>query len=348
MEKLKVNDTPVRTARNFLINNIEIELEMPEKIAEFKNVEIVSEGSTIDNKTVNQELIYGTGKILEELNYQNANNKIRIQTGNKKENIRIKYIFDDENINLINQIEIIANGDTNIIIEYISNTNKKCFHNGIIRTISNAKSKLDITIVNLLNEQSENFEAIENKLEENSNVKYTIIDIGGKTSISNYYSNIIGDNAENDLKSIYLGIDNQIKDINYIAELRGKKTNIDIDVQGALKDSAKKNFKGTIDFKKGAKKSKGNENEYCMLLSNKAKSIALPMLLCTEEDVEGNHSTASGKVDAKQLFYLMTRGLSYKEAVKLIVKANFQKIIDRINDEELKNVILKEIDKKLD
>lgn len=85
-----------------------------------------------------------------------------------------------------------------------------------------------------------------------------------------------------------------------------------------------------------------------MLLSNKAKSIALPMLLCTEEDVEGNHSTASGKVDAKQLFYLMTRGLSYKEAVKLIVKANFQKIIDRINDEELRNVILKEIDKKLD
>ena len=85
-----------------------------------------------------------------------------------------------------------------------------------------------------------------------------------------------------------------------------------------------------------------------MLLSNKAKSIALPMLLCTEEDVEGNHSTASGKVDAKQLFYLMTRGLSYKEAVKLIVKANFQKIIDRIDDEELKNVVLKEIDKKLD
>ena len=310
MEKLRVNDTPVRTARNFLINNIEIELEMPEKIAEFKNVEIINNGSIIDNQTTNQALTYGTSKILEELNYETANNKIRIQTENKKENIRIRYTFDDENINLINQIEIIANGDTNIIIEYISNTSKKCFHNGIIRIIANAKSKLDITIVNLLNEQSENFEAIENKLEENSNVKYTIIDIGGKTSISNYYSNIIGDNAENDF--------------------------------------AKKNFKGTIDFKKGAKKSKGNENEYCMLLSNKAKSIALPMLLCTEEDVEGNHSTASGKVDMKQLFYLMTRGLSYKEAVKLIVKANFQKIIDRINDEELKNVILKEIDKKLD
>lgn len=348
MEKLKVNDTPVRTARNFKINNIEVELDLPEKIAEFKNVEIINDKSVIDNEVSNTSLTYGTGKILEELNYETENSKIRIQTSNKKENIKIRYNFDDNNLNLINQIEIIANGETNVIIEYKSQTSQKCLHNGIIRTIANEKAKLNVTIVNLLNENSDNFEAIENRLEKNSKVKYTIIDIGGKTSVSNYYSNIIGENADNDLKSIYLGIGEQRKDINYIAELRGTKTNIDIDVQGALKDSAKKNFKGTIDFKKGSKKAKGNENEYCMLLSDKAKSIALPMLLCTEEDVEGNHSTASGKVDEKQLFYIMTRGISYKEAVKLIVKSKFNKIIERISDEELKDEILSEIDKRLD
>ena len=348
MEKLKVNDTPVRTARNFKINNIEVELDLPEKIAEFKNVEIINDKSTIDSEVSNLPLTYGNGKILEELNYETANSKIRIRTSNKKENIRIRYNFDDNNLNLINQIEIIATGDTNVIIEYKSQTTQKCLHNGIIRTIANENAKLNVTIVNLLNEESDNFEAIENKLEKNSKVNYTIIDIGGKTSVSNYYSNVIGENADNDLKSIYLGIGEQRKDINYIAELRGTKTNIDIDVQGALKDSAKKNFKGTIDFKKGSKKAKGNENEYCMLLSDKAKSIALPMLLCTEEDVEGNHSTASGKVDEKQLFYIMTRGISYKEAVKLIVKSKFNKIIERILDEELKNEILSEIDKRLD
>ena len=84
-----------------------------------------------------------------------------------------------------------------------------------------------------------------------------------------------------------------------------------------------------------------------MLLSDKAKSIALPMLLCTEDNVEGNHSTASGKIDNNQLFYIMSRGLSYKEAVKLMVKANFNKIIERITDEELKNEVLNEIDNKL-
>lgn len=348
MEKLKVNDTPVRTARNFKINNIEVELEIPEKIAEFKNVEIINEKSTIDSEVSNLPLTYGNGKILEELNYETANSKIRIQTSSKKENIKIRYNFDNDNLNLINQIEIIATGDTNVIIEYKSQTTQKCLHNGIIRTIADENAKLNVTIVNLLNEESDNFEAIENKLEKNSKVNYTIIDIGGKTSVSNYYSNVIGENADNDLKSIYLGIGEQRKDINYIAELRGTKTNIDIDVQGALKDSAKKNFKGTIDFKKGSKKAKGNENEYCMLLSDKAKSIALPMLLCTEEDVEGNHSTASGKVDEKQLFYIMTRGISYKEAVKLIVKSKFNKIIERISDEDLKEEVLSEIDKRLD
>ena len=363
MEKLRINETPVRTSRNFLINNIEVELEMPEKIAEFKNVQIIKETSNtekdasqtkedseakIESNTSTEPLTYGIEKIVEELNYETANSKIKIQTSTKKETIKIIYDFDNNNLNLINQIEIIANGNTNVIIEYKSKTSEKCFHNGIIRTIAKENAQLNVTIVNLLNEESNNFEAIENKLEKDSKVNYTIIDIGAKTSVSNYYSNIIGENAQNDLKSIYLGINNQKKDLNYIAELKGQKTNIDIDVQGALKDEAKKNFKGTIDFKKGAKKAKGNENEYCMLLSNKAKSIALPMLLCTEEDVEGNHSTASGKVDEKQLFYIMTRGISYKEAVKLIVKSKFNKIIERISDENLKNEILKEIDKRLD
>ena len=72
------------------------------------------------------------------------------------------------------------------------------------------------------------------------------------------------------------------------------------------------------------------------------------MLLCTEEDVEGSHSTATGKVDESELFYLMTRGFSKKESMKLIVKANFSAIIDKINDESLKEEIINEVDNRLD
>lgn len=347
MEKLKLNETPVRTSRNFLINNIKLEnVVIPEKLEMFQNVMVT--GTESFNKDINkQHLNYGLSEELEENVFYKANSQIAINV-KENDNIKVTYDFDDDNLQLVNQIDICDTGNANIIIEYKSSTNKECFHNGVIKVFAKENAKLNITVINLLNNNSEHFEAMENILEDNSDLNYTIIDIGGKNSIQNYYSNIIGKSAKNDLKTIYLGSENQIKDINYIAELRGQKSFVDIDVQGALKENAKKNFKGTIDFKKGCKQAKGNENEFCMLLSEKAKSLALPMLLCTEDDVEGNHSTASGKVDKEQLFYIMTRGLSYKEAVKLIVRANFNKTIERILDEEVKQNIIKEIDERLD
>lgn len=118
-------------------------------------------------------------------------------------------------------------------------------------------------------------------------------------------------------------------------------------MQGALKDNSKKHFKGTIDFKKGSKKAKGNENEFCMLLSDKARSIALPMLLCKEEDIEGNHSTAAGKIDEKMLFYITSRGFSRNDAMKLVVRARFNKILEKIKNQTLKEEILNEIDTRL-
>ena len=347
MEKLKLNETPVRTSRNFLINNIKLEnVVIPEKLEMFQNV-MVTGTESFDKDINKQHLNYGLSEELEENVFYKANSQIAINV-KENDNIKVTYDFDDNNLQLVNQIDICATGNANIIIEYKSSTNKECFHNGVIKVFAKENAKLNITVINLLNSNSEHFEAMENILEDNSDLNYTIIDIGGKNSIQNYYSNIIGKSAKNDLKTIYLGSENQIKDINYIAELRGQKSFVDIDVQGALKENAKKNFKGTIDFKKGCKKAKGNENEFCMLLSEKAKSLALPMLLCTEDDVEGNHSTASGKVDKEQLFYIMTIVLSYKEAVKLIVRANFNKTIERILDEEVKQNIIKEIDERLD
>ena len=345
MEELILNETPVRTSNNFRINNISVEnVTLPTKKEIFNNIDIRQKGFECENIS-NNPFAYVTGKVLEDNINNFANHCLKMQG---KGNLTITYNFDDNNTTLINNLEIIADGDSNILIIYKSNTDKKCFHNGKIKLISKENAKVDIAIVNLLNNNSDHFEEMENNLYADSTVNYIIIDIGGKNSITNYYSNAKGEKSVNELKTVYLGIENQLKDLNYVAHLNGEKTVVNIDVQGALKDTAKKNFKGTLDFKKGCKKAKGDENEFCMLLSDKAKSIALPMLLCTEDDVEGNHSTASGKVDANDLFYIMSRGIEYKEAIKLIVRARFHKIIENIKDEDIKQEILQEIDRRLD
>ena len=56
MENLKLNDTPVRTARNFAINNIELPVEIPNKIKNFESVEITNSKSNIDNEVSNSTL----------------------------------------------------------------------------------------------------------------------------------------------------------------------------------------------------------------------------------------------------------------------------------------------------
>jgi Fe-S cluster assembly scaffold protein SufB len=325
---LKINETPVRTSRNFNINNVKLEdIQIPENLKEFKGTTIVQNNSNIklSSNIEKYDITYGLGDFFTNQVLEKANKNINIEIdGSDEKNINIDNILSSDNLNLIDNVKILANENSKatIVIKYKSDKNIEFFHNGIIKIIAKNNSNINVIIVNLLSETSNNFLSIDAELEESSKIKATIIDFGGKNSITNYYSNLIGDLSDNKLESIYLGKDNQLVDINYIAELRGKKSNIDINVQGALKDQAKKHFKGTIDFKKGCKKATGNENEECMLLSNKAKSIALPMLLCSEEDVEGNHSSSAGKVGEKELFYIMSRGFNFKEAMKLMVRAN--------------------------
>ena len=354
MEEMKLNETPVRTSRNFNINNIKLEnINIPAKSDVFENVQIIKESSKVDisENASKAQLAYGLNKELIENVNENSNKNIRIMINSKTENTsKLYFKFDKSNQNLIENVEIVAmeNTKATVILKYESEENEKFYHNGIIRVNAERGSNVNVIIVNLINTVSNNFLAIENVLENDSKLKYTIIDFGGKSSITNYYSNLLGSNSDNTLNTIYLGKENQLFDLNYIGELRGEKSNIDIEVQGALKDTAIKHFKGTIDFKKGCKKATGNENENCMLLSDKAKSVALPMLLCSEEDVEGNHSTSSGKIGEKELFYIMSRGFSLKEAQKLMVRAKFNKILENVKDEELKQEIFDEIDNRLD
>lgn len=354
MSILKINETPVRTSRNFNINNVKLEdIQIPENLKEFKGTTIVQNNSNIklSSNIEKYDITYGLGDFFTNQVLEKANKNINIEIdGSDEKNINIDNILSSDNLNLIDNVKILANENSKatIVIKYKSDKNIEFFHNGIIKIIAKNNSNINIIIVNLLSEISNNFLSIDVELEESSKIKATIIDFGGKNSITNYYSNLIGDLSDNKLESIYLGKNNQLIDINYIAELRGKKSNIDINVQGALKDQSKKHFKGTIDFKKGCKKATGNENEECMLLSNKAKSIALPMLLCSEEDVEGNHSSSAGKVGEKELFYIMSRGFNFKEAMKLMVRAKFNKILENIKDENLKQEILDEINTKLD
>lgn len=278
---------------------------------------------------------------------------IKINVGkNAKANFIIHYYSDDyvvaeSDSNSNDYVENIKNNisDTKNDKENINDSN---FHNLLLETNIGDNGECNIICANLLDDNANSFLAFENVLNENAKLAHTIVDLGGKNKISNYSSKLVGDCSFNNIKNIYLGAKNDIIDINYNIEAIGKSTKCIIESQGALKDSAKKNFKGIIDFKEGSTKSVGKENENCLILSDKARSRSLPVLLCHEEDVNGEHGVSSGKPDKQKMFYIMSKGISYSDARKLLVKANFNNILNDIENESLNTEINDKINEKID
>ena len=350
MEKIVLNETPRRTSKSFGINNIKIDDFNLPQAKQFTNVAFFSDVHISEEVHEFKPKFSIGDSLVNQLNNE-ANQEIYINIDKQLVSpIIVDFELDDEQNVLVDNVVIrVEEGiEATVILKYkTQNEAVKAFHNGACTVKAKANSNVRVIILNLLNQNSENYYSMNNKVEENANLEYVIADFGGSKTVTNYYSNLVGNTSNNEVNTMYLGKDEQLLDLNYIAEVYGKKANIDIEVYGALKGNSKKNFKGTIDFKTGCKKAVGNENEYCMLLSKTAKSKALPMLLCSEDDVQGNHSNSAGKIDEDKLYYIMTRGISKKEAQKLIVKAKFNRVLDRIDYEDLKQELIEEIDKRL-
>jgi Fe-S cluster assembly scaffold protein SufB len=350
MEMIKLNETPVRTSKNFGINNIKLENLNMLDVKPFSNVQIKS-NLNVQNKNIDFDLKYEIEKELTNQLKTNFNQALYIEVPenhNEEEPTIIEFELQD-NQALVDQIYIDAkeNSKAEIIIKYKAENNSiVSFHNGIINVVANSNANVKVVVLNLLSENSSNYFIMNNKLDEKANVEYVIADFGGSRTITNNYSNLEGRESNLAINTMYLGNKEHLIDINYIAECYGEKSNVDIEVYGALDGNAQKNFKGTIDFKKGCTKSTGNENEYCMLLSKTAKSKALPMLLCREDDVQGNHSNSAGKIDEDKLYYIMSRGINEKNAKKLIIKAKFNSVISKI-EESQREEIINEIDRRL-
>ncbi len=82
------------------------------------------------------------------------------------------------------------------------------------------------------------------------------------------------------------------------------------------------------------------------ILANNGIVKAEPILLIDEFDVEANHGAAIGKLSEDDLFYLMSRGLSKKEAELLILKAIIDPFIAKV-DEKHQELVLDSINKKM-
>ncbi|MDO8552324.1 MAG: SufD family Fe-S cluster assembly protein [bacterium] len=109
-------------------------------------------------------------------------------------------------------------------------------------------------------------------------------------------------------------------------------------VKGVLDGDAVANYEGLVVIKKGAKNADADLNEHAILLSQGARAGAIPRLEVLENEVKAGHGATVGKVGEEELFYLATRGLSRKEAKKMIVRGFLESFVDEFPPAESKEI----------
>lgn len=170
-------------------------------------------------------------------------------------------------------------------------------------------------------------------------IQITQLVLGGKDTYLGNYTALSGNQSDLETDIGYLAGGDSRVDMNLVAYHTGKKTNSRMDSAGVLRDRATKIFRGTIDFRKGCAGSVGNEKEDVLLLDETVVNQTIPLILCNEEDVEGNHGATIGKLDEELLFYLESRGIAEEDVYAMMAKARINAMCSRISDEETRTKV---------
>lgn len=267
----------------------------------------------------------------------------------KKINV-ISYGLDEKNPILIDSQIIYAqkNKELKILLDYSDDGNGERYRYSDIRILSDDNSKVDLYLIQRNSDKAKVAQSITAVVKENATVNVVQIEAGADETYFNYRAYLEGKKANADINAIYFGVEKEKIDLFYNIDHIGKESNSNVIVKGGLANNSKKTFKASLDFKKGCTGSVGNEEEYVTLMSDKAKSIAVPLLLCNEHDVVGNHASSAGKIDKDILFYIMSRGIGLKEAEKMIIESNFMPIINMLPDEDYRKLTWDLIERKID
>ncbi len=190
--------------------------------------------------------------------------------------------------------------------------------------------------------------------EENNNIKYSYNNINLDTNSvaenfilslgSSFIKNEINCNLNGKYSSAFVnGIFNLNNNKNH--EIRTSINHLNENtksyqlIKSVLGENTKSAYQGKIFVKSNAQKTDGYQLSKAILLSDNAEFNAKPELEIYADDVKCSHGSASGSLNQDSIFYIMSRGLNYTEAKELLINGFLLDVVEKITDNEIKNLI---------
>ena len=306
-----------------------------------KQIEIIEDSYTNDKSENNNSLI--------DLNIalSNKHSKILIKKGYSFKKPLIIYHLTNEkmkskNINLRLDFELEQNS-TLKLIDFFSDDSEKNFMNifynfNLDRDAILKNYKIDKSLNKNLKYSFNNINQKQNSISE------TFVFSAG----SDYFKNEINCNLKGEYSSAFInGIfsldDNKQHEIRTTINHLVENTKSYQLIKSVLGKNTKSAYQGRIYVDSKAQKTDGYQLSKAILLDETSEFNAKPELEIYADDVKCSHGSASGSLDDNSIFYLMSRGLNYKQAKGLLINGFLLDVIEKITDAEIKDLLKKMI-----
>ncbi|WP_188206602.1 Fe-S cluster assembly protein SufD [Alkalibacillus aidingensis] len=184
-------------------------------------------------------------------------------------------------------------------------------------------------------------------VERDATLEWALGQMNDGNTISENITNLMGDNSLSHAKAVSVGRGNQKQDFTANIRHYGKASEGYILQHGVMKDSAASIFNGIGKVEHGATKANAEQESRVLMLSDGARGDANPILLIDEDDVTAGHAASVGRVDPIQLFYLMSRGISQKEAERLVIHGFLDPVVREIPIETVQKQLREVIEGKV-
>ncbi|MEN8376686.1 MAG: Fe-S cluster assembly protein SufD [Gemmatimonadota bacterium] len=183
--------------------------------------------------------------------------------------------------------------------------------------------------------------------ERDANLDTLVVNLGASVARVDMAASLEGPGARSDMLGLYFAHDDQHFDHNTRQDHVSDHATSDLLYKGALYDATRSIFRGIIKVFPGAQRTDAYQTNRNLLLSGKARADSLPNLEIEADDVRCSHGATVGQLDAEEMFYLRSRGLSKEEAERLVIFGFFGEVLERLPlpgvVEELREAISRKI-----
>ncbi|USZ70364.1 Fe-S cluster assembly protein SufD [Natronosalvus halobius] len=210
------------------------------------------------------------------------------------------------------------------------------YYSGIVEIAAGENSYVQYGSLQNLSEESYCFSAKRGETDTYATINWIEGNIGTKLTKTETSTLLSGDSSETQIVGAFFGHDDQHFDIDAKVWHRAEHTTADLVTRGVTDDTARSVYEGVQDVGRDAWDTSSYQRENTLMLSDESEADASPKLIINNHDTEASHSATVGQIDAEDLLYMTSRGVSPRLARNMLVEGFFVPVLEEVAVDELR------------